>query len=541
MSFTQNTFATVGAQSTDTPNLYSYKSTDTLAAVSAPDYFIDKKNQLSEGDFILAQINGFSGLLEVDSTTSGVNIVTDSLQKTAYSDLLTAQVNPEIQVSAEYNSTGEVDQIATGSSTTGATGGEFFATVGTGSTDVAAIFSKDQIIPQHGQGSLFRFSARFDAGVADMRSGAGGATASDAAIFGYNGEVFGTFYTHDGAVIVYELQITGASSGSENATITIDGTGFTVPLTVGTVNHNAAEIAASLNSQVALFNFSQVDDTVVLRSIFSGPEVGAFTFSSGTATGVFTQIAPGVTAIRDFTAQTAWSVDKKTDLDPSKTNYYSIRYNGDIEYYVQDEATGNEVLVHRQGLPNTLSSPVFGNSSFRLVWSISNLGNTTPITISGGHGAAFVEGIMRIRKASVSAENDATSIGTTLVNILTIRNREVFGTKVNLGRFRPKLASAFSTGTKGTEIEVLRDATFSGETDFSYLDKAVSITEIDTTANTITGGDLLVAKVFLSDSELALGVFNDVIQSGNSLTLAMRVVQTPTADLGCALVWEEEF
>ena len=54
------------------------------------------------------------------------------LQQTAYGDLVTSQLDPEIQISAEYNSTGFVDQIATGGSTTGATGGEYFGTVGTG-------------------------------------------------------------------------------------------------------------------------------------------------------------------------------------------------------------------------------------------------------------------------------------------------------------------------------------------------------------------------------------------------------------------------
>jgi len=541
MSFTQQSFATVGAQSTDTPNLYSYKSTDSLSIVLVAGYFVAKQFQLEEGDFILSQLSDFNGFLEVDETSQGVKIVTDNLQKTAYGELATAQLRPEIQISAEYNSTGFVDQIATGGSTTGATGGEYFGTVGTGATDIAAIFSKTQIIPSHGQGSLFRFSARFDAGVASSRMLAGAATASDAIAFGYEEAVFGTFYTHGGAVVVYELQVTGAAAGGESATVTINGTGYTVPLTVGTVNHNASEIATSLNAQVPLYNFSQVDDLVVLRSILAAPETGAFTFSSATATGTFTQIAAGVMPDRDFTPQTSWNVDTKTDLDPSKTNYYSIRHNGDIEYYIQDGATGTEVLVHQQELPNALSAPIFGNSSFRMVWSVSNFGNTTPITISGSHGAAFIEGLGKFTPSSLSEESDATGIGTTLTNILTIRVREVFGTQVNLGRVIPLAASAFSTGTKGTEIEIICDATFSGETDYTYENEDESIVEIDTTANTITGGELLSSKVFLADAEVDLFILNDRIQSGSTLTLAMRVIQTPTADTGAALVWREEF
>lgn len=64
------------------------------------------------------------------------------LQMTAYKELLAAQLDPEIQISAEYNTTGLVDQIDTGTSVSGAANGEYFATSGTGATDVSAIFSK---------------------------------------------------------------------------------------------------------------------------------------------------------------------------------------------------------------------------------------------------------------------------------------------------------------------------------------------------------------------------------------------------------------
>ena len=88
---------------------------------------------------------------------------------------------------------------------------------------------------------------------------------------------------------------------------------------------------------------------------------------------------------------------------------------------------------------------------------------------------------------------------------------------------------------------IICDATFSGETDYTYENEDESIVEIDTTANTITGGELLSSKVFLADAEIDLFILNDRIQSGSTLTVAMRVIQTPTADLGAALVWREEF
>jgi len=72
MSFTQNTFATVGAQASPAPTVYSYSSTDNLAAVTASGYFNEKQNQLNEGDFIISFLIDGHALLEVLADTSTV-------------------------------------------------------------------------------------------------------------------------------------------------------------------------------------------------------------------------------------------------------------------------------------------------------------------------------------------------------------------------------------------------------------------------------------------------------------------------------------
>lgn len=68
MAFNQSTFASVGAQSSDTPAIYSYKTTDDIPTVQGSGYFADKANQLEPGDFIFVQAAGGSSvLLEVDT------------------------------------------------------------------------------------------------------------------------------------------------------------------------------------------------------------------------------------------------------------------------------------------------------------------------------------------------------------------------------------------------------------------------------------------------------------------------------------------
>lgn len=70
MSFNQASFAPVGAHSADTPSVYSYKSDDSLATVTATDYFTDKRFQLSEGDFVLCKLSDGAFIIQISSDQS---------------------------------------------------------------------------------------------------------------------------------------------------------------------------------------------------------------------------------------------------------------------------------------------------------------------------------------------------------------------------------------------------------------------------------------------------------------------------------------
>ena len=73
--FTQDTFATVGAQSSTPPSVYSYSSSDDLATVTGAGYFSDKQYQLSEGDWIFCLLSDGHALLEVSSDTSSASVI----------------------------------------------------------------------------------------------------------------------------------------------------------------------------------------------------------------------------------------------------------------------------------------------------------------------------------------------------------------------------------------------------------------------------------------------------------------------------------
>jgi len=77
MAFKQSNFATVGSQSTDSPKVYSYKTSDSLPVVIADDYFIDKRFQFDVGDIILASLSGSLNIITIE--TAGISGVTASV------------------------------------------------------------------------------------------------------------------------------------------------------------------------------------------------------------------------------------------------------------------------------------------------------------------------------------------------------------------------------------------------------------------------------------------------------------------------------
>ncbi len=72
MAFTLQTLATIGGQPVDAPTMYTYKSSDTLAAVTGAAYFNDKRLEFEEGDLIFALLATGHAMLEVLSDTASV-------------------------------------------------------------------------------------------------------------------------------------------------------------------------------------------------------------------------------------------------------------------------------------------------------------------------------------------------------------------------------------------------------------------------------------------------------------------------------------
>lgn len=476
---------------------------------------------------------------------------------TAFGELMTESMTAVVQMSALYGLLPKGRTVEIASGTAGASENLFFASSGAASNSSAAVFSERQLHYKPGQGALARGTAVFETPADGNTQRWGLQTAADGYVFGYDANSsFGITRIYGGHVAIQKLTITTPASGSENATVTIDGTGYTVPLTAGTAVHNTNEIANSLNSQISLWRFSQNNGFVICRSLLDDPITGAFTLSSSTAVGTFAEIADSNEVTLEFIPQTSWNVDKMDGsgvsgmtLNPQKGNVYQIAFQylgfGNIHFFIENSENGEFQEVHQIKYTNDNTTPSVGNPTFRITWSSINTTNDTDITVRGASCAAFVQGKI-VHTESGWARDNSKSVGiSSFLNILTIRNRTVFGTNVNLSEVIPQLVTAYADTVKGALIEVYKGTfdnpiTLGGTPDFQYEDETNSIVEYDVDGTSITGGKLVHAFVAGQSGQVDLTKFDELLLSGETLTIAARAISGSSADVTVTLNWDEE-
>lgn len=484
-----------------------------------------------------------------------------SFEKGAFGELMIAKKTPIIQAAAQYGLGSKTRTLSNGTgASAGASDNLFFATSGTTTGTFASVFSKRSLSYKAGEGLLGLFTAMFDAAVDGQTQFAGLINATDALAFAYyddgSGAEFGVLHRKDGQQEIQELQVTGTAGGAENATVTVDGTGYTVPLTAGTVQLNAKEIADSLNSQVPLWDFQQIDDTVVSRSLLSEDATGSFAFTSATATATWTKIIDGNAVTEIWYPQSSWNGEDPSQwatlegvdlpFDPEKLNVYKIQTQylggGDIFCYIEEPGSGEFKLVHTIEYANQNTTTSFQNPSFRIGWSAGTRTGTTSQTIQGASYGLFVEGERIFTEEARSQFNSKTGLGASLTNILTIQSREVFGAKVNLAAVIPQVVTAETDSTKGAVVQVVKNAVLGGTTNYQYMDVDESIVIYDFSGTTVTNGQAVATFVLgpTGEKEIDLSKYNIELLPGETLTIGIAKLGGGTHDVSGSIVWQED-
>ena len=330
------------------------------------------------------------------------------------------------------------------------------AVLSTGTTQFAymTLQTVQQSTYEPGKGIRMSWTARFPDGNVSGAFQAVGAYHGEAGFaVGYpnDGSGFGFMFRRARRFEVQALQVTAAATGSETVTVTLNGTAHAVPVTSGTVQQNAKEIAEFSSGYtdsggLVPYQTYAVDDTVYfIRQTQGAPASGYTATSTGTLAATFSQFQAGAQGTQTWTRQADWNIDpcdgggpSGVSLDPTVGNVYLLTY-GWLGYlgcmlWVQDPNDQRLVPVHYEkwGGTNSATGPMIADPRFPIIYAVASLGSTTDVSVAGASCYVAQEGNPENRGPGVSVTQRKTGVGTTevpivsaMTNLLNFRNNTI--------------------------------------------------------------------------------------------------------------------
>lgn len=509
---------------------------------------------------IVGRTEGGGVYLNISADEEGHLEVSVTGPNTAFGEVSVAESTPDVQVDFVYSINPEMVTSTVGG-TGSVTQANAMAVLATGASasGFARLESRRYMKYRAGQGGLSRFTAMFTTGAANSQQLAGLGTVSNGLFFGYNGTAFGVMRRYGGAREIQTLTVATASNTTENITITLGG----VTKSVAVTNSNAIvttckEIAAADYSTTGVgWDAYQVGSTVAFVARATGNVAGAFTLSAATtAVGTFAETLAGAAPTDTWVPQASWNVDtcdggndasnpSGINLDPTKLNPYGVRFQylgaGGIEFLVENPVNGQFVAVHKIAYANANTIPSMLNPSFPIFFEVSNTSNATNITNSTASAAAFVEGQELLLGPIRGASSSKANVGTSLTNIVSLRNSAVFAAKGNRAHIHVRVLSMACDGAKPAVFQLVRNATLGGTPNWTSVNATTSVAQTDTAGTTVTGGTQVATFALGKTDSLTfeLDALEVYLNPGETFTLAGAASST-TTDATASMTWIED-
>jgi len=412
---------------------------------------------------------------------------------------------------------------------------KFVCNSGTAADGFAAILTRRYIKYRSGQSISTRFTSIFGDTVEGQQIIAGLIDSSSGLGFSSIDGEFGVYYYYNGEPELQQLTITAPAGAAEVATVTIDGVGYPVNLTAGTVEENASDIALQLSGVVPGYLITSAGDEVTAQGVIPRP-AGAFAFTSASATGSWTQITQGQVITQQFTPQASWSEDTASWLDSSKINAYQVVFSEDanLEFWVFDPDQGAYILVHLIKRLNATIETASSQPSFRGGWVARNITATVPTSVEGSACGIFNNGELIRAGRTTGLSHDQIDVDTTPTNIISVRSRISFAGSPNRAELLPVLISMCSQADKSAFIDIIINPTFVTQPQFEYVDEDNSTIEYSYDPVEVTGGNVLGTFVVTINTEIVQ--FNQferevVLSSGDVLCISARMASPPASDV----------
>lgn len=480
---------------------------------------------------------------------------------TAFGELETSNITPRVQIDAIYGLRTKTDvntytrDGGSVSENDGGTGREFKCSTGLSSTGYARLTSKREVRYRAGQGVLSRFTGRWENPNTSSSARIGLINIGNELTFGYDtNTTFGIFHRRGGRPEIQKLSI-DTTTGSEVATINLDGVSYNVTLTAGTAKHAAYELAQASYTGWSVFHNSTA---VFFVNDFEGDKTGAFNLTTtGSVVGSFSEIQAGAASTLDFISQSAWNIDSLDGgsssaftLDVTKGNVYSVNFQylgyGAITYFVENPESGIQSEVHKITYANAYSSPSMDIPIYSTGMIVENSGALTSTSLYSASMFGAIEGAVTPLRNPDSHKSSVSNVTATATNILSIRVSQVFQDRLNLSEVFPILSDIAIEGVKPAEISIFLNPEIDGEPDWRFHDGGnQSIVEYDTTQYAVSIGantvELFNAGLAKSDSrEINLRALDIHLNRGDVISLSAKHGSSQAMDVVAGITWLED-
>ena len=474
---------------------------------------------------------------------------------TSFGELSVAEIEPICQVNASYGVRSKTDTEVFTDGSTGSVslyeatngGRELKMTTGTAVGGYAIVRTKRAVKYRAGQGLLSRFTARFE-----VPPKLGGARAGLIGIgtelsFGYDSnQRFGILYRTAGKQQIVDMTISAAPTGNETLTITLNGVPFTANVTSGTTSHAGFQIGATAFSG---WTVKVMANKVTFSADAVGAKSGVYSITStGTTAGSFVTVQTGSAVQDTWTYQEDWNLQPAFRLDPKKGNVYQIQLQylgyGAITFSIENIGSGNFVPVHIIKYANANSGPSLALPIFKPSVAAFSLGSSTSFSAYMGSMAGFIEGKANAARNPWARSNSKANVGTSLTNILSLRNDLVFNSTTNSNEIFPHFLNVAIEGTKPAEVQLILNPVLGGEPVWVDQDTDNSFSEYDVTGTTATIGansQILFASAISKSGQISINLadLHIVMTRLDVLTIAVAA-STATVDVSAAITWIED-
>lgn len=462
----------------------------------------------------------------------------------AFGEPLAVPLTPVVQLDAIYGEDFRKFYTNTENGGQAVANGLMTVSTGTSANGIGILRSRRAVRYRPGQGAMTRFTAMFSEPQDGYLQLAGFQSEETALCIGYHGTRFGILRRNLGRVHIHQFTITGAPTGTETVTVTLDGVDFTV-----NVSGTTQDVATTLGnaSYGSNWRVEYANSTLYVLHVRANPRGGVFALTTqvgGTLTATAAVVQPGVAHTDTWVYQEDWNYDtldgqgrSQLTLDPQTLNVYQIDFRwlgaGEMRFAIENSETGDIMYFHHEHYSNRHIIPHLQNPSLQIGYLVrANTVGGANVSVSGASILGAIEGIISPTEVptSVSVRRSDTMSTGSVYHVLSVHNRLMFQSRTNEREAIIKTISAGATTAASAPAKVSLYLTPTYNANLAYYPVVTTIASTLFYSNTTTTINV--------SAGTSVPVFEFYIASGSPQTIDvsdLRLTLWPGAHFAAAI------